>query len=52
MNGKCIQIQQLNENGQLIAEYVSLKEASEKTGVNFTNISACCKGKRPFAGGF
>ena len=28
----------------------SIKEASEKTGINQSHISSCCKGKRNFAG--
>ena len=32
--------------------YISVKEASERTGVNPSSISNCCRGKRKTAGGF
>lgn len=29
-----------------------IKEAEEKTGVDSSSISRCCKGKQKYAGGF
>lgn len=45
---------QLDMNGNFIKEYYSLKEASRSTGIQFSNISACCLGKKghSHAGGF
>lgn len=37
---------------RLIADYVSLTEASQKSGVDLSNISAVCRGKVKTAGGF
>lgn len=42
---------QYTKDGKLIAEYKSLSEAEEKTGVLHNNISKVCTGKRPYAGG-
>lgn len=36
----------------VINEYNSLKEASEKTNIHKSNISACARGIRDFAGGY
>ena len=49
-NGK--QVAQYSLSGQLICVFKSLTEAKLKTGVSYTGISACCKGKRYTAGGF
>lgn len=38
--------------GNFIAEYPSIKEASEKTGVHGSNISAACTGEYTQSGGF
>lgn len=43
---------QYGVDGSFIKEWKSIKEASEIIGINHTHISACCKGKRPTAGGF
>lgn len=43
---------QLDLEGNIIARYKSLTEASDKTGVNLTSISNVCRGKRNSAGGF
>ena len=43
---------QLSMNGEFIAEYPSIKKASEVTGVNKGNISNCCRGWYKSAGGF
>ena len=39
-------------NDNFIEVYESAKVAQEITGVNKTNISACCNKKRKHAGGF
>ena len=39
-------VQQLTKEGQLIAEYPSIKEASRQTGLDSASISRCCSGKR------
>lgn len=43
---------QYSKSEDLICEYKSLHEAQRKTGINNRHISECCRGKRPFAGGF
>lgn len=45
---------QFSLDGQFIAEYPSTREASRQTGINQSNISACCRGikKRSIVGGF
>ncbi len=43
---------QLDLNGNLIAEFSSLQEAFEKTGVNWGNISSVCNGRARTTGGF
>jgi len=47
-------IQQFDLNGNLIAEYNSIREASEKTGIDRKSISNCSKGVKSYntAGGF
>ena len=45
-------ILQFSKNGELIAEYSSLTEASRQTGCSAPHICSCCKGKRKSAGGF
>lgn len=39
-------------NGEFVAEYESIATASKVTGLEASNISAVCKGKRPICGGF
>lgn len=39
-------------NGEFVAKYSSTKDAERQTGVNSGNISLCCQGKRPTAGGY
>lgn len=34
-----------SKNGELLAEYATLQEAQEATGVDGSQISLCCKGK-------
>lgn len=45
-------VAQYAKNGELIAIFKSLSEASEKTNCPISNISSCCKGKRKSAKGF
>ena len=37
-------------NGNVICEYSSISEAHRATGINISNISQCCMGKRKSAG--
>lgn len=39
-------------DGNLISQYISVAEASRKTGVSKTCISRCCRGERENSGGF
>lgn len=39
------EVQQYTKEGDLVAEYPSAGEASRKTGISVTNISACCIGR-------
>ena len=43
---------QMSAEGEVIAEYHSIKEASEKTGINKAGIAMNCRGERKKAGGF
>ena len=45
-------LQQYDKNHNFIAEYSSLTEAYEKTGIHKGNISSCCKNTRKSAGGY
>lgn len=47
-------ILQYSKNGEFVAEYPSLMEASRQTGIDCGHISACCIGKkyRHSAGGY
>jgi hypothetical protein len=38
--------------GNLVAQYISVAEASRKTGVSKTCIARCCRGERENSGGF
>lgn len=40
------------EHDVIVADYPSIQEASIKTGIHRTNITACCLGKYHSAGGF
>lgn len=55
MKGKlCINhkvVLQIKEN-KIIAKFYGTNEACRQTGINFTNISAVCRGKRKTAGGY
>ncbi|HNP69359.1 MAG TPA: NUMOD1 domain-containing DNA-binding protein [Aequorivita sp.] len=43
---------QLDSNGNVLAKYVSVAEASNTSGVNKSCIAKCCRGERKSAGGF
>lgn len=47
-------ILQLNLNGKIIKEFKSIREASEKTGIDRKSISNCAKGIKSYntAGGY
>lgn len=45
-------ISQYSLSKELICIYENMKEAELKTGVDHSNISACCNGRRKVAGGF
>lgn len=45
-------VQQYDKNGNLIAEYISMRDASRKTGIPHPNICDCIKGRKKTAGGF
>lgn len=49
-NGHIRKVYQFTLDGKLVAEFNSIKEATEKTG--YTNLSAACKGKYSNVGGF
>lgn len=40
------------KDGVVIAKYYGMHEAERKTGIQFKNISACCRQKRKYAGGY
>lgn len=46
------EVLQLDLDGNIINEYKSLKDASEKTGTRITGISLCCSGKYKHSNGF
>lgn len=47
-------VQQLTKDGEFVAEYDSIMEASRKTNINYLSISRCCNKKPHYntAGGF
>ena len=45
-------IEQYTLDGEFIAEYASINEASRITNISTSNICKCCKGLRNKAGGF
>ena len=45
-------VQQLDKDGNLIAEYPSIKDAAKKMGTTNSNISHCCRGKHKTAVGY
>ena len=52
INSIIIPVIQLTKTGEFVSEYKSRQEAENETGINSTNISACCNGDRISAGGF
>lgn len=49
---KKIAVAQLSADGELIAVFRSMAAAQKQTGISSGNISLCCAGKRPSAGGY
>lgn len=47
-----VPVVQMEMNGNVIARYYGLMEASRITGVARENIGKCCRGERHMAGGF
>lgn len=45
-------VMQYTKNNVFIKEYSSLKEASNKIGINSSSIIRCCKGKQKTCGGY
>lgn len=45
-------VNQYSLDGEFIKSYISITEASILTGVNGSNITECCKGRRKTAGKF
>lgn len=45
-------VYQIGPNGEILAMYVSISEASRNTGINLSGICACCIGRRLTAGGY
>lgn len=39
-------------DGEIMAEYKSLHDASRRTGISVSNIYCCCKGRTTTAGGY
>lgn len=46
------EVAQHNLNGNLLAYYISVAEASRKSGLSKTCIARCCRGEREQSGGF
>jgi hypothetical protein len=51
-NIKAQAVRQLSLDGEFIAEFDTITEASKVTGAQLSKISAVCKGRRKTAGGF
>lgn len=45
-------IQKLDDDGNVLEEFESIKKAVEKTGIHNSGITEVCKGRRQFAGNF
>ena len=43
---------QLNKKSIIINEFISAREAQQKTGISYKHISCCCLGKRKTTGGY
>jgi integrase len=52
LEGNPFKIAQMTKSGELISTWYSVKEASDKLGINSSNISAACNGRQRTAGGF
>lgn len=54
LNGKrrCKPVSQFSIEGEFIKTYPSANEATNQTGINTSNISACCNGRYKTAGGY
>ena len=48
----CERTYQYSKDGEFIAEYFCMDDAVEATGVDKSNITKCCLGKRKTAGGY
>ena len=51
-NGHFVSVIQLDKNGEYVAEYSSIKAASQATNTRDTGIIMCCRGKYKTSGGF
>lgn len=51
-SAKSIKVVQLTKTGDYVAIFVSMRDASIKTGVQHSDITAVCKGERKKAGGY
>lgn len=49
---RSINVYQYSKKGEYLNSFGSIKEAYRITGVNSSDISICCKGKRKSAGGY
>ena len=49
---KCKSIIQLDFNGNFVSEYLSIRDAVRKTGIERKSISRCCQHKAKSAGGY
>ena len=45
-------VTQLTKEGEFIKEFLNSRQAERELGIAYQNIHHCCKGRRPFAGGF
>ena len=45
-------VTQMSKEGEIIKEFLNSRQAEREVGIAYQNIHNCCKGKRPFAGGF
>jgi group I intron endonuclease len=51
-DGRKKKVFQYNYNGELVAEFISVAEASSSTGLSKSCISRCCRGERQSSGGY
>ena len=49
---RSIQIVQLTLDGKFIKKWSATMEVERELGIQHTNITACCRGKKKYAGGF